>query len=289
MMRRLFLTGILSIALMGGSVLAAPPSPTPPSGADACRAEIRKVLAREIRTYRGILFGRPAAEDAAIGEIRFDYLGQAWYKTHQNTWMKSDETDPDTMSNGSMDAASEQDSLPDRPALFPRKGILETKHVLTSDLLPLLLQSFRSLQCRMNMTCELARLSHGLKATKPPSLVTLHTEGCIEAKWQSLAACQFALKDETTDMTEISAWCQTTTQEVLAQEQEVLRFLTEYDASYRSLLQFAGIFDEFLEEYRWTVTGNIRSAASIIGWLGRTPCFLSSCEEFPTPQSSSSH
>ena len=76
-------------------------------------------------------------------------------------------------------------------------------------------------------------------------------------------------------------YCYNAAEEILEHEREMLKLLVEYDAAYRSVLQFAGIFDEFLQEYRWTLIGHIRQAASMIGWLDNIPCFLSSCDEYP--------
>jgi len=183
-----------------------------------------------------------------------------------------------------MDAQAETDSIPtDKGGMaFPRKGLFNTKRVMTSDLIPSLAQSIRALQCRTNMVCQLANSSMLLTKDDGSIPRTLKADGCIEVQWYSIPQCQMALAKEQVDYSTVYSHCTDVAPQMVAREIELLKLLVEYDASYRSLLQFAGFFDEFLEDLRWTITGNLRQATSIIGWLQRIPCFISSCDEYPT-------
>ena len=53
----------------------------------------------------------------------------------------------------------------------------------------------------------------------------------------------------------------------------------QYDAAYRSLLQFAGSFDAFANRFQGDLLEPIRQSMSLISQLSRIPCFLSQCNE----------
>ncbi|MBU0766278.1 hypothetical protein KKF55_00625 [Patescibacteria group bacterium] len=259
---------------------------------DECRAKVDTALAKEQRIYRTVLFGRKEAKDAPIGEVRYDKNGRAFYKSGPHTWTHAGEDGEIYYISPMMDNEAELDSVPvDQggadlsPAALPRSGILDVKRTMTSELIPYLTQAFRAFTCRVDMVCY--RIEESTKKHSGSGSVELPNRvgGCIRVdseEWNSIPECQFAGKaGGSQDTADSVQYCQKVGDSLVQRENEILKMIVEYDAAYRSLLQFAGVFDEFLQEFRWTITGSIRKAASIIGSLGRIPCFVSSCEEYP--------
>ncbi|MBU0458827.1 hypothetical protein KJ652_04490 [Patescibacteria group bacterium] len=304
-------TGCVSVLLIGtlaaltiSNVLADEPSPAEPKTAvnsDACRTAINKRLAKELRIYRTVLFGRRRAEDAAIGEVRFGDEGEAYYKISKDSWLlikntkiEDEEEEGIRFSNSDIDGGGEElgiaelDSIPPSEGGIdlskeglPRRGILETKRVLSSELIPYLAQAMRSFACRADMVCEQAAYSAEYGQWED-ELIPVTVSGCLPVAWPVIPECMFAANDGSlTERADIAKYCPRVTSSLLARESEILKMLAEYDASYRSLLQFAGVFDDFLLEFRWALGTSLRQAASIITWLGRAPCFISSCDDFP--------
>ncbi|PIR48979.1 hypothetical protein COU80_01030 [Candidatus Peregrinibacteria bacterium CG10_big_fil_rev_8_21_14_0_10_55_24] len=272
-----------AIFLLGFASFAKVKAEEPPVPNEAtCKARIDHELAREQRLYRYALFGRSKAEDAGIGEVWFDTEGIAWYKAAKNKWVSL--THPGLeWTNITMEKQAEIDTIPtDKGGMnFPRPGFFDTKRVLTSDLIPHVEQGTRSLQCRVNTLCAAVRAMMQLSSTDGAIPVTGTADGCLEREMSSMMECQFALTKNQVDNALAFTHCEDVGEQLIEREIALLKLLFEYDASYRSLLQFAGFFDTFLEDLRWTVVGNIRQAASIIGWLHRIPCFTSSCDEYP--------
>jgi len=278
--------------------------------ADACREAIDELIAREHIIFRTALLGRRVGTGASIGAVRYDDTGNAWYKvenTKKNTigtefpgldyWIKVGEeaTEPEWKSDLEVDDLSApgepldeeewqmlHDSISQEQGGidFPRRGILNTKRVLTSDLIPYITQSFRALQCRLEMVCSLVYESTNLTSTEPQESL-IEVPGCIPVSWPSIPECQITEGGAVVFEADINQYCDLVTGELIGREMEIVKMLVEYDASYRSLLQFAGIMDEFLLEFRWTLGASTRRAAAIIGWLHRIPCFLSSCDDYP--------
>ena len=73
--------------------------------------------------------------------------------------------------------------------------------------------------------------------------------------------------------------CDAVVTSLLDREAEMLTFAVSYDAGYRSLLQFTGIFGRFLDTLSSTVLSPLRQTAQISGALSDLPCFLSQCDE----------
>ncbi|MCF7844708.1 MAG: hypothetical protein K9M03_02675 [Kiritimatiellales bacterium] len=292
MRRTLLLSGFLLSLLIPISGITEDEDTPAPNG-DACRAEIDKALAKELRIYRTVLFGRKRAVDTPIGEVRYDKDGGAFYKTAANKWISSTEEYDYTYSNYDMDRNAEVDSVPvDQggadlsPDALPRRGILDTKRTMTSELIPYLTQAFRAFNCRVDMVCNRVEQSTDQAGGTESKELSIRVSGCIHVdteEWNSIPACHFAGYEGGSyqDVANTLPYCQQVSGGLIQRENDLLKMLVEYDAAYRSLLQFAGVFDEFLQEFRWTITGSIRTAASVIGSLGRIPCFVSSCDEYP--------
>lgn len=253
-------------------------------GASACRITVERELAKEQRLYRSVLLGHTKAKDAPVGEVRYDKEGTAWIKTEKEKWKTvAKGYENTTWTDTQMDRMDEQ--MPDEPKA--RKGILETRRMLTSDLVPYLTQSFRALQCRIDLICRTAELSIVI-AQKEKKKITVSALGCLEEERDSFPACHLVAGEASaTEGLEALNYCKTIGRDMLSREEDLLRLLVEYDAAYRSLMQLAGSFDLFLGEFEWPIGQLLRQAAGVLGNLQRIPCFIASCD--PQPPSSSAH
>jgi hypothetical protein len=247
---------------------------------DSCRIRTNRELAREQRLYRSYLFGKKKAEDAEIGNVRYDRDGWAWLKTEDEStpWINSEPDNQDlTWSNSVMDQQDEHSEI------LPIKGVFETKRVMTSELIPYLLQSIRALECRTAALCEVSRHSEIESREGPQDVGKIQPDGCIEFEGlTSWPECHFTKPGLTVaSQADSRSYCDEITNQLIRREVEQLKLVVEYDAGYRTLLQFAGNFDIFLREMRWPITGTLRQAVQLIGQLERIPCFLSSCDSAP--------
>ncbi|MBM3230828.1 hypothetical protein FJZ28_00705 [Candidatus Peregrinibacteria bacterium] len=245
-------------------------------GGDKCRDRVSYEVSREHRLYRAMLFGKYRAKHAPVNDVRYDKDGMTWIKTDaQSTPWKN--LDPDqqglSWSNDTMDANDEHKDF------IPIRGIFETKRVSTSELLPYLLQSIRALDCRLDVVCKTVDVSITKTGNDPVDIPSIEPEGCI--KFNNLKTFQQCHIEKAEELSDSLTYCTEIVRQMKQREISLLKLAVEYDAGYRSLLQFAGNFDLFLREIRWPITGTVRQAAELIGKLGRIPCFLSSCDLGP--------
>ena len=274
-MRRLSIIGMLILiaGLCPGIASAATTSRT---GGDACRAKVNFEIARELRLYRAMLFGKPYARNAPINDVRYDKDGMAWIKTKKDG---TDWSNLDSVNGGLTWSDSTMDGNDEHKDFMPIRGIFETKRTTTSELIPYLLQTIRALDCRLDVLCNIARESIQKEGDTPVTIDDIEPLGC--KKFANLTSYQECHITETADFGDTLTYCDDTAQQLKSREVALLKLVVEYDAGYRSLLQFAGNFDLFLREMRWPLAGTVRQAAEIIGKLGRIPCFLSSCDIVP--------
>lgn len=250
---------------------------------DDCRDRINRELAREQRLYRVYLFGKKKAKDAEIGNVRYDNKGWAWLKTGNGAmaWVNSIPEYQDIIfTNEIMDEEDEHSEI------LPVKGVFETKRMMTSELIPYLLQSIRALECRTAALCEVARYSEIQTTDEPQDVGVVQPNGCIEfTNLKTWTECHFVAPGlSVASIADTRSYCDEVANQLIRRETEQLKLVTEYDAGYRTLLQFAGNFDIFLRELRWPLTGTLRQAVQLIGQLQRIPCFLSSCDSSPPIQ-----
>ena len=253
-----------------------------PRVADLCISAVHTALAREQRIYRTVILGLPHAKDVPPGSSRYDKEGRAWIKMKINDW-RSEDLPNENRADEEMDTNAERDPLRATPF---RRGILETKKVLTSELIPPMTQSIRALRCRVEAVCEAVFQSvpkSGLPAT---TTFPVHTHGCIPFTMPIIPACQLGIaadpdeyKAVPLDQIFLRTYCRQVGADLLRREADVLKLLVSYDAAYRSLLQFAGHFDLFMKEFRSSLATPVRQAVSLLGQLNRIPCFLSQCDE----------
>tara|TARA_Y100000310_G_scaffold286019_1_gene309854 strand:- start:204 stop:1040 length:837 start_codon:yes stop_codon:yes gene_type:complete len=267
----------LTLALL---LLFAPLTVRAQASPDNCRGRINKELAREQRLYRVYLFGKQKAEDAPINSVRYDRDGWTWLKANDSgtPWINSHQDNQSLKwSNSVMDEQDEHSEI------LPIKGIFETKRVMTSELIPYVLQAIRSLECRSAALCDISTISETQNGEDPQEIDSIQPVGCIEfKKLDTWPECHFdAPPRSVTDQVDTRNYCQEISMQLISREIAQTKLVIEYDAGFRTLLQFAGNFDIFLREMRWPLTGTLRQAAELIGQLGRIPCFLSSCDSAP--------
>ena len=269
-----------TLILIGLILFVSPIQSVAQSDVQLCREKINLSLAKEQRLYRSVLYGEPEADEAPIGTVRFDDKGTPWMKKEDNKWSTAEEEEsPDgievtekTQSNSEMDSSAE---------LETRKGIFQTRRMLTSELIPYLTQSLRALRCRTEAVCELAKRSV-YQENNTPSSIKIQTSGCVERQVMTYPECQFKAKDDTlADASDIYERCDNVVKQMIEREESLLKMAVEYDAAYRSMLQFAGNFDLFMKELQWPFTFTLRQATGLIGQFNRIPCFLSSCDASP--------
>lgn len=273
----LILLAIFSLTLV--------PAHTSAASADGiCINAINGKLSREQRIYRTVLFGLTPAEKASNGETRYDEEGNPWIKMDKDTWRtQAAGYKNTTWSDAQMDIMVERDTLSPSPI---RRGIFETKKVLTSELIPSLTQSMRALKCRVETVCENALAVIPKSGLAPGTKITVQPRGCIPFEVEPIYACQMgAEQDKDGDYAHKASeaiartYCKKIAAQLLEREADVLRLAVSYDASYRSLLQFSGHFEFFIEEFRASLLLPVRQAVSLLGRLQRIPCFLAQCDE----------
>ncbi|OGJ55587.1 hypothetical protein A3D88_00640 [Candidatus Peribacteria bacterium RIFCSPHIGHO2_02_FULL_52_16] len=279
-MKRILLI-LIGIALLLQPALVRAAAQTP-SG--ACLQAVNKELSREQRIYRTMLFGFTKAADAPLGDRRYDKEGNAWIKMRKNSWRSQTKGfGGATWSDAQMDLMVERDFMAATPV---RRGIFETKKALTSELIPPLLQSFRAFRCRVEAVCKAVSLSIPQSGSTEGKILKVETPGCMDFAMSPVEACMLGAEKDADgtfahkgDEAVARTYCTHVGQQLLERESDVLKLAVSYDAAYRSLLQFAGHFDLFLEEFRTSISTPIRQAVSLLGQLQQIPCFISQCDE----------
>lgn len=272
MIKRLLLSIVLLASVAAPTMAAA-------FSADGCTSQINDRLGREQRLYRRVLFGLERARTAPVGTVRYDTDAVPWLKTDNGTWKTAGE-DSDTQSNGEMDNGIERDLLdPSDEATF-RLGLFAQKGILTSDLLPAVVQSYRALQCRAASVCEAARMALAGEMKEGAVLTVVSMDGCRTLPIPALDECAPDGDDKTiTDASQVLPYCQPVADQLLEREAALLRLSVSYDAAYRSLLQFSGTFDMFLSVFRVDLLRPIEDSQQLLSMLTRIPCFISQCNE----------
>lgn len=237
------------------------PHPTYAAEPVTCASETYDQLGREERLYRSVLFGLATAQDMPLNGVLQDTEGDMWLKTGTNQWQS-----PDNQNLTWNDSTMENER--DVPA---RRGILEIRNALSSELVPSALQAFRATQCRMQAVCMAARLTREAEGDDP---VKVQPDGCIEFELPQLKACR------TVDLTTLGAGtCTAQVNDILERESRILELVFAYDAAYRSLMQFAGTFEGFLSDFRFPLLQPLWQMVRTLGQFDNLPCFLAECNE----------
>ncbi len=248
--------------LFGITLLITTPTIALGASDDSCAESVYLRLGQEERLYRSVLFGLSTAEDMPINGVLLDTDGDTWMKTAENEW-KSIENPGLTWTNTVME------NRRDVPA---RRGILEVQKALSSELLPSVLQAMRATHCRMEAVCATALSSENANEGVPT--VTVQPDGCIEFEMPVMNACRVS------DLTSFNqGGCSEQVQRIVEREQKMLELLFAYDASYRTLMQFAGTFEGFLSDFRFPLLQPLWQMVRTLGQLDNLPCFLAECNE----------
>jgi hypothetical protein len=278
---------LLSIGLL--AAMALPPLASaqesegfvdPPSTPE-CTRDVYDAFGREQRLERAVIFGRPSAADMPVTGVLYDAQGNGWIKTADDEWKTTAEGLGDAISNDDMDGRAERDLLCDDNGdeieascvRFPRRGLLETKKTPTSDLIQPTVQAIRALQCRLRAVCDVAAVSPGKKQGET---ITVKNDGCMDLTYPVMEGCRVA---EPGLYNVAPGSCDGARRELVAREMQLLTLTMSYDASYRSLAQFAGMFQEFLVQFRFPLIEPLWQTVRMLGGLKDIPCFSSECNE----------
>ena len=236
-----------------------------------CRAEMIEALGHDNRLYRSVVFGEVSAKDSAIFSSKYDTTGNAWVKSGTDRWTN---TDQGTWSDAQMDAHAE---------LRPRQSVFATRRALTSELIPALTQNYRGFSCLLSTTCQSVGMNTATaksNATKTdPDMMNVQVAGCAPLDIPRLPDCEkLADSGDSTLNLSVNA-CQPLSEMILSREADILKMTVQYDAAYRSLLQFSGVFDDFTDQFQGDLLTPIQETAALAGQLSRIPCFLAECNE----------
>lgn len=246
-----------------------------PVGGDECQAAINEELALEHLFFRSVIFGQKKAEDASVGEVRRDFDGNVWYKVDDDDWR--------SVGEGISPSTSRGDSAVDGASpIPPRRGLLETERVTTSELVPFIGQSLRALQCRLELICDATKKSLE-QSTEAPVSIVADAYACLDISRQTIPECHLlkGQREKKDQRSAVETYCEEIAQQLMEQEAAIINLTVEYDAAYRTMLQLAGNFDLFLQEFRSPIVNSIRQMVNLIGSFNRIPCFLSSCDGSP--------
>lgn len=233
-----------------------------------CMAEVTRLLGREQHFARSVIFGQPRATDAPLTSVRVDIEGNAWTKTGDNQWK--------SFAPG-FETTTWSDLLLEQRAESPaRRGYLEVRRAQTSELIPALLQNLRAFECHARAICE--RAVQSLTADED-GLLDIAPWGCDVPDELPIAACRIEETSPVAEATDVRADCMRIVDSLVAREADILDAVVAYDAAYRSLLQFAGILERFLTDFRFPLFEPLWQAARSITELQRIYCFTAQCDE----------
>lgn len=281
MIRRLASAGlVLALAAVPTASLAQglPASPT----GGACLSDLYDAFGREHRMERAVLFGKTKAKDARLTSVFYDFDGDPWVKTGPDEWTSpSDEFDGETWTDDDMDKKGETDVLcqgnsqeiQSSCVKLPRRGIFEIRKTPTSDLIEPVVQSVRALQCRLRAICALAAESPSRKSGEK---VTITLDGCLPMTFPVMEGC---IDPSPTFLQAMPGLCKEARTQLIEREMQVLTLTASYDANYRSLAQFAGMFQEFLLQFRFPIIEPLWQTVRMLGGLKEIPCFSAECNE----------
>lgn len=253
----------------------------PPTNA-SCIQDLYRAFGREHRLSRAVLFGVPHPRNAPVTSVQYDASGNAWVKMGNNQWQSPAEgLENQTFSDADMQRESEKDLLCDENRIeieqscvrLPRRGIIETKKTPTSDLVQPIVQTIRALQCRLRAVCSVATESLN---QAPDATITVTLDGCLPMTFPVMQGC---IDAPSTIYNTLPGSCQAARHQLITREMELLTLTASYDASYRSLAQFAGMFQEFLLQFRFPLIEPLWQMIRMFSGLNGVQCFQSECNE----------
>lgn len=230
-----------------------------------CTEQVYQRLGHEDRYFRSVVFGQKKAADLPTGSVRYDKEFDTWIKKGSNQWR--------TVSEGNEGLTWSDTLMDEQGDVAARNGLVEWRKTPTSDLIPAMVQSFRALQCRLRAVCLAAAASQQANVDEEDT-VKIQPEGCLEFEMQTLTACT------TPNIGQVGAGtCDQVTEAILAREEKMLQLVVTYDAAYRTLLQFAGTFEGFMDDFRFPLLDPLWQMVRTMGALDNLPCFTAQCNE----------
>jgi hypothetical protein len=163
-----------------------------------------------------------------------------------------------------------------------RKGILETKERLTSELVEPIVESYKTYRCKAVAVCSVVGTSLRVKGgdadidvlgCKPQTLPRYNE--CFISPDVSNPDDESGTKE---DIAQMQAECDSFVEDSLAAERAVLRLAVAYDTGYRSTLQFAGMMDWMMEDLPTRAVRPLRDMVNMLGKLHEIPCFIGQCD-----------
>ena len=266
MISRLFSIGFAGtgITLICSSLCLVPIAAAQNVDTPECVQETYDALAHEKRLYRSVLFGQKSADALPNGSVEFDREGNAWIKKNTDQWR--------TLAQGFTNTIWTDTQVTQQTDVPTRRGIFEIRKSPTSDLIPMITQAFRAYQCRLRAVCAAAEKSQTADPTD--TTIQVQPDGCIELDEPVLRDC----KDNTQETVGANT-CEKVITSMFNQEEQMLILLTAYDASYRTLMQFEGVFEGFLSDFRFPLINPLWQTVRALGGFAHMPCFLSQCDE----------
>jgi hypothetical protein len=239
----------------------------------------------EQRLFRAVIFGEKEPAKQPIGAVLFDDDGVGWTKTARDEWKTLDEDKKgETRSDRDMQDTWETDDLcsSEDPRVkagcvaLPRRGILETRKAVTSELIARgILPSVRAFECRLASVCRAMELSTDPVEEDAPDTIDVEVPGCEKMTVPRMMACVPAEDEAIAPPTDA---CDRVAEMVLRHEYSAIRLATSYD-SYRSYLQIAGIFDTFSAGFSQAILDPLIAAIKSMRTFSRIPCFVGQCDE----------
>ena len=267
--------------------------------AQGCREQTYGRLSQQHRIERQILFGRERSEDMTLNSVRYDEDGNPWMKMKPDEWRSgAKDLQSQTWTDARMDAETESEGINEidqgeRPSTGAggRTGAFAITGVTTSELVhEYVIPVFRGYACRLEMVCQGVRASFLRQQTENGGLLSIETPGCQEMVMEPMDECRFSNVDPAesanqrniaagADITAIETECGNLAQQLIEKEAAFLRVAVAYDAAHRSLLQFAGGFDRFLDGLRGDFLAPVEQVLPLLSAFSRIPCFAAQCNE----------
>ena len=270
-------------------------SPIKPITAQGCREQTYSRLSQVHRIGRQILFGRERAEDMTLNSVRYDEDGNPWMKMEADEWRSgAKDLQSQTWTDARMDAETEWEGMNEidpQSRRSQRTGAFAITGVTTSELVhEYVIPVFRGYACRLEMVCQGVRASFLRQQTENGGLLSIETPGCQEMVMEPMDECRFSNVDPAesanqrniaagADITAIETECGNLAQQLIEKEAAFLRVAVAYDAAHRSLLQFAGGFDRFLDGLRGDFLAPVEQVLPLLSAFSRIPCFAAQCNE----------
>jgi hypothetical protein len=265
----------LSFVFMKGILKAQYAYAQDPPTAGSCIQDINRWMSLEQRVYRSVLFGKKEAKDDGVGALRYSKDGDAWIKTKDDEWKSlASGFETVTWSDVAWETQDETDVI---TGVSVRRGLFEMKQLLTSELVPSITQSIRALQCRLRSVCLAAYESMQIDA---PMSISVQPDGCLPIEYPRFEGCVYT-EGRPSPYVEanVRQQCEVAARSLLLREMDIAKLIVSYDAGYRTLLQFAGIFERYLTLFTFQLVKPLQEAAQMIDHLNRIPCFISECNE----------